>query len=213
MDLMFLWEARSAALVLGGTLIATLLRAGWRNCLSTAHALAGLASRPSSAWELRAELAGKVDALRRDGPLRAELPHMRDREFEDATDALIRRRSVAALLERHEAWRAQRELRSLAARETLVQAAELGPVMGLAGTLVSLAMLKGDGISADNLGDAIAMAVATTLYGLILAHFLFAPLAEMVSRRATAEEKARQSVIDWLAEQLAPAFEKGEAGR
>jgi chemotaxis protein MotA len=160
---------------------------------------------------MRGDLAGKVDAIRKDGPLRAEVDHMTDREFEDVTTTLIRRRSISALLDRHEAHKAMREARSRAARETLIQAAELGPVMGLAGTLISLATLRGGGLVADRLGDAIGMAVATTLYGLVVAHFLFAPLAEILSRRASAEEAERQSVIDWLAEQLGPAFDKHPA--
>lgn len=213
MDAGFLWDARSALIVLGGTLLATMLRAGLGNCALTLRVLAGLARRQTDAGQMRAELAAKVDAIRKDGPLRAELDHMADREFEDATDALIRHRSIAALLERHEAYRAKRERRSKAARETLIQAAELGPVMGLAGTLISLATLRGGGMGADRLGDAIGMAVATTLYGLVVAHFLFAPLAEMLSRRAGAEERTRQEVIDWLAEQLGPAFEKRTAPR
>jgi chemotaxis protein MotA len=208
MDPSMLWDLRAAAFVLGGTLLGTFMRCGIRQCAITLRALGSLGKHQRGAWELRAELAGQVEEIRRDGPLRAELRHLRDREFEDATDALIKRRSIGALLERHEAYKADREALSQAARDTLVQAAELAPVMGLAGTLVSLATLRGTGIRPEVLGDAIGMAVTTTLYGLLIAHLLFAPLAEVVARRARAEERARQSVIDWLAEQLAPAFEK-----
>lgn len=208
MDFSFLWDARSAALVLGGTLSATFLRVGCRNFAITLRSLARLATRARTPMEMRAELAAPIDAIRTDGPLRAVFDHLSDREFEDLTETLVRRRSMGALMERHESYRAMRERRSRAASDTLVQAAELGPVMGLAGTLVSLATLHGAGIRADTLGNAIGMAVATTLYGLIVAHFLFGPLAEIVRRRAAAEEDARQSAIDWLAEQLAPAFEQ-----
>jgi chemotaxis protein MotA len=47
------------------------------------------------------------------------------------------------------------------------------------------------------------MAVLATLYGLILANLLLAPLACIVNRRAEAEEAQRQQVLDWLAEQVA----------
>ena len=49
------------------------------------------------------------------------------------------------------------------------------------------------------------MAVVTTLYGLLCANLLLAPLARMVERAALAEEAARQEVIDWLAGQVAGA--------
>ena len=42
------------------------------------------------------------------------------------------------------------------------------------------------------------MAVATPLYGLVFANFLFAPLAAMISRRAEAEDRAREELIAWL---------------
>ena len=45
-----------------------------------------------------------------------------------------------------------------------------------------------------------------TLYGLVLANLLFAPLAKIVERAAQAEEAERQAVIDWLAAQLAEAM-------
>ena len=46
------------------------------------------------------------------------------------------------------------------------------------------------------------MAVLTTLYGLLLANLIFAPLARIVERAGLAEESERQRVIDWLAQQV-----------
>jgi len=85
---------------------------------------------------------------------------------------------------------------------TLAQAAELAPVFGLAGTLISLSQLPADGLARGALGGAISMAVLTTLYGLLLANLLLAPLARMVERKAKAEEEERQRLIDWLAARL-----------
>ena len=45
----------------------------------------------------------------------------------------------------------------------------------------------------------------TTLYGLLLANLLLAPLARMVDRAAAAEEAERQTIVDWLASQVAAA--------
>ncbi len=53
---------------------------------------------------------------------------------------------------------------------TLAQAAELAPVFGLAGTLISLSQLPAEGLARGALGGAISMAVLTTLYGLLLAN-------------------------------------------
>jgi chemotaxis protein MotA len=47
--------------------------------------------------------------------------------------------------------------------------------------------------------------VVTTLYGLLLANLVLAPIARAVSRAASVEETGRQEVIDWIAAQLSAA--------
>ena len=76
-------------------------------------------------------------------------------------------------------------------------------MFGLAGTLVSLSQLPVEGLARGAFAGAISMAVVTTLYGLLAANLLLAPLARMIERAAQAEERERQDVIDWLAAQLA----------
>jgi chemotaxis protein MotA len=130
--------------------------------------------------------------------LRATPHHFGDGEFDEMTDALIRSRSVEALHESHEDHRARRLTSSHRAVVVLVSASELAPVFGLVGTLVSLGRLSSTVAMNGNFAGAIGMAVATTLYGLVAANFLFAPLAAMISRRAEAEDRARESLIAWL---------------
>ncbi len=89
---------------------------------------------------------------------------------------------------------------------TLAQASELAPVFGLAGTLVALGQLPADGLSRGAYAGAIGMAVQSTLYGLLLANLLLAPLARIAERAAESEEAERQKIIDWLAAQIAPAL-------
>ena len=50
------------------------------------------------------------------------------------------------------------------------------------------------------------MAVLTTLYGLLLANLVLAPLARLVERAAAREERERQKIVDWLAGHLADAM-------
>ena len=52
----------------------------------------------------------------------------------------------------------------------------------------------------------VAMAVVTTLYGLLAAHVLFYPLARLVERRGEHEEAERQRLVDWLEAQLVKEF-------
>lgn len=205
MNLAILIDGPSALIVLGGTALATLLRSGLGDCRLTLAKLGQLGQRRFDAQATRAELALQVQEIRKDGLLRAQPHHFDDREFSEVTDALIGERSVKALLARHEAHRDRRLAQSERAVRTLAQAAELAPVFGLAGTLVSLSQMPLDGSMRAGMAGAIAMAVVTTLYGLVLANLLFAPLARIVERAAQAEEAERQAVIDWLAAQLAEA--------
>ena len=118
--------------------------------------------------------------------LRAQPHHFGDREFDEATDALIGSRSVAALLAAHESHKARRASRPATARRARWRRrAELAPVFGLAGTLISLSQLPADGHRPRRLCRARSrMAVLTTLYGLLLANLLLAPLARVIERAA-----------------------------
>ncbi len=205
MNLMNLVDGPSAAIVLGGTLLATVLRAGTGDCRITLIKLRQLGRSQFDAGAARSKLAQQVQEIHKDGLLRAVPHHFGDSEFDEATDALIGNRSVAALMAAHEKHKARRLGQSTRAVRTLAQAAELAPVFGLAGTLVSLSQLPADGIGQGAITGAISMAVITTLYGLLSANLVLAPLARMIERAAMNEERARQELIDWLAAQVADA--------
>ena len=202
MTVMNLIDGPAALIVFGGTAIATVLRAGLADCRLTAIKLRQLAGAPFDLDGARAELAQQIQEIQRDGILRAQPHHFGDREFDEATAALIAQRSVPALLSAHEAHKTRRQAESARAVQTLAQAAELSPVFGLAGTLISLSQLPADGMARGAFTGAISMAVITTLYGLLGANLLLAPLARMIERKAAAEESARQRIIDWIAGQL-----------
>ena len=194
----------AAAIVVGGTLFATFLRCGPGDCGKALAALGRMGRRRFDAEGVRAELAVQIQQIHRDGLLRTNPRHFADREFDEVADALIARRSVPALLAAHENQKERRAEADGRAVETLTQAAELAPVFGLVGTLFSLTHLAADGISKDAYTGAISTAVLTTLYGLLLANLLLGPLARLVERAVAAEERERQKVVDWLAEQVAP---------
>lgn len=202
MNLMNLIDAPSALIVLGGTLLATVLRSGVGDCAVAVAKLGQLGSPGFDAETARAELGRQIQEIQKDGLYRAHPHQFGDREFDEAAEALIHQRSIPALLAAHEAHKARRLGEAERAVRTLAQAAELAPVFGLAGTLVSLSQLPAEGIARGAFTGAISMAVITTLYGLLSANLLLAPLARMVERKAQAEEAERQEMIDWLTSQI-----------
>lgn len=196
MDLAQSLNPVAASLVLGGTLAATVLRCGLADCAVALKALGSLLGKPFDVDRTRAELAAQIQDIARDGFLRAEPHHWGDGEFDAIADRLISQRSVQALHDEHRRHRDRRQSAATRARDVLAQAAELAPVMGMAGTLLSLGSMS---VAAGGYVQAIGMAVGTTFFGLVCAHFLFAPLAMAISRRAQAEESARAELIEWLA--------------
>lgn len=202
MTYLTLIDGPSAAIVLGGTVLGTVLRSGWRNSLVAMRALACSLRPGFDAEHARSELAVQIQDIHRNGLLRAEPRHFGDAEFDEVSDTLIARRSIAPLLERHRAHKKMRQARSHAAVAFFNQASELGPVFGLAGTLIALSQLSTKTAPGTMLSSSIPMAIVTTFYGLIIAHLLFAPIAHLIERRADKEERERQKLIDWLAAEM-----------
>ncbi|WP_121114697.1 MotA/TolQ/ExbB proton channel family protein [Croceibacterium ferulae] len=196
---MDIFDHASAALVAGGTLAATALRCGVAELGITLRSIAGLARRRFDPPTIRQRLAGQISDIDADGLIRARARSVGDGEFDRATDALIRYRSVDALFAEHARLSRDRTGGAATACNVLDHAAELAPVLGLAGTLLSLGGLAGAVDGGSTYADAIAGAVTTTLYGLVLAHFICAPLAAAITRRAAREDAERQAVVEWLA--------------
>lgn len=210
MNIEALFDPASAVIVTGGTLLATLLRSGraeWRACLLSCLQLGRLAFCSRRA---RARLAASVSAIQRDGVHRVSPEPIDDLDLSCAIDAMVRHRSLAVLTATHERQRAARLRQRHDALRLLLQAGELAPVFGLAGTLIALTQQTG-GAAQGSLTGAVAMAVLTTLYGLILAHLLLFPLARTIERRGEREEAERQRLVDWLSVQLRDAMPRANA--
>lgn len=202
MNYLSLIDGQSAAIVLGGTVVGTVLRCGVRNSLSAVSGLFGTLGRGFDAERARSELAVQVQQIQRDGLLRANPRHFGDAEFDEVTDTMIGRRSAGALIAKHKAHKHARIARSRIAVSTFSQAADLAPVFGLAGTLIALSQLTANAAPGTLISTSIPMAILTTFYGLMTAHLIFSPLARFIERKADKEEAERQKLVDWLISEL-----------
>lgn len=218
MDISQLWDASGAGIVLGGTLLATVLASGRRELAATMHGLGQVFARPFDYEQARSEIARDVEHMRRDGLLRARVPSTSDSEIALVTDALIHDRSLRSLKATHEACQKDRARIREQALAPIRHAAEMAPVFGMAGTLFALSQMQLGGEADMQLLASIGMAILTTLYGILLANLVFSPLARLLERRLLAVELDRQRLIDWLATQLAescppsPAHRRERAG-
>lgn len=202
-----LFDAKAALIVLGGTGVATVLRCGWHDSVLAGHGLWAALRRPYSAAEGKAELAAQVRDIRTDGVMRAAPRAVHDAEFAELADTILHDRSLAALAATHERYKARRSAEAETAVGVFAEAAELAPVFGMAGTLLALnAMPAHADATGAAIAGAIGLAVLTTLYGILAANLLLAPLARMIQRAAAREEAGRQEVADWLAAQVGEAL-------
>lgn len=208
-----LFDAPSVVVVVGGTLLATVLRCGLGDCRKAVLALVAVFRPRFDAEAAKARLAGPLQDMLRDGVVRARAASTGDRELDAIVAALLSSQSLGGFDDARRHHAARRLLAADRAVRTLAQASELAPVFGLAGTLISLSQLPDGGVARGAFAGAISMAVLTTLYGLLLANLLLAPLARMVDRRAQAEQRERQALLDWLAGQVVPALPRQRVER
>lgn len=192
-------DVSTLGIVLGGTVLATLLRCGVGDCrLMLVQMGRTFAGRAFDAAAVRARIARVLQDIERDGLLRVTPRGVGDAEFDEALDAMVVQRSVGAAREVLIQARERRLIPVRAATHALHQASDLAPVFGLAGTLISLSHMPAGGVDRAAYIPAIAMAVHATLYGLIASHLVLAPLARLVERRSGREEAQRRAVADWL---------------
>ncbi len=187
------------AIVLVGTLLATLLRCGLADTRIALGVLRGLLEPSFDVPQAKANLALQIDGIADDGFVRAEPHHFGDSEFDSLSDTMISQRSIQSLHGEHQKFKEARLARAQTAIRVFDCAAELAPVLGLAGTLVALGQAQGAGPQEGGLVGAIATAVVTTLYGLVTANFLFAPIGGAIARKSRKEERDRDEVLEWLA--------------
>lgn len=192
-------DVSTLGIVLGGTVLATLLRCGFGDCRLTLIQLGRtFAHGAFDPAEVRARIARVLQEIERDGLLRTKPRSVGDAEFDAALDAMVVQRAVGGAREVLSQARERRLAPVRAATHTLHQASDLAPVFGLAGTLISLSYMPAGGVDRSAYMPAIAMAVHATLYGLISSHLVLGPLARLVERRSGREEALRRALADWL---------------
>ena len=76
--------------------------------------------------------------------------------------------------------------------------ADVGPAMGMIGTLIGLVQMLSAMDDPKSIGPAMAVALLTTLYGAMLANMVAMPIADKLELRSSEEKKVRSLIIDAL---------------
>lgn len=197
-------DPSALGIVVLGTALATMARGGFGDLRTAAVAIAHLWRRDFDEVANRSSLARALSLIKRHGPLSAEVQLPPDSALAKMLDQFMRSGEKQDIHAAHSSHRSVREARRARAIRTFESAGELAPVFGLVGTLFAITQIAPDttGSSAGAVMNAVATAVLSTLYGVLLGHLICLPLARAIERKGEQEECARERLLDWIDAQL-----------
>ena len=189
----------SLLIVLGGSLFVVLMKFNLAQFISS-MVTAGKAfmfklEKPEEIIEKVVELA---DASRKGGLLSLE-----GMEIPNA----FMKNGVMLLVDGHDAevvrTMLSKDISQTVARHNIAQQffralADVGPAMGMIGTLVGLVQMLANMDDPKSIGPAMAVALLTTLYGAMLATMVAIPIADKLTLRTDEEKLIKSMVVDAL---------------
>ncbi|MGP7794766.1 motility protein A [Sphingomonas sp. CLY1604] len=188
-----LFDPVACAIVGGGTLLATMLRAPARDAVRAVSALRVLVRRRFTADALLEQIAAQSRIAKRHGIVALDRSVIADPDVAAAIAAIVDGaipREVEALLRYRRQARIERHV---AAADVWSGAADAAPAMGMVGTLVGLAGMFANLTDPKAIGGAMAIALLATLYGALLANLILMPICHRLraAGRAEAFERIR----------------------
>ena len=188
------------AIVLGGTMVAVLLRTSLGDLGRGLAALRTLGRRCFDAEPLLGQIAAFGRIAQRHGVIALDRSVIADSDLAAAVAAIVDGGSperVSALLDQRRLARFERHR---AAAEMWTGMADIAPAMGMIGTLIGLVQMFTAMRDPKTIGAAMAVALLTTLYGAIVACLVATPVASRLKRHARHEAQERARLVAPLAE-------------
>ena len=192
------FDPASFLLVLGGTLTAIIARRSMPDFIDHLRALRVIVRRdPRGLQALSVQLRDWASVARRDGTLALEneLASIQRPFLRDALMLLIdgaNEESLKSALQARVAMLNARHERIIATWEDWLIVA---PAMGMIGTLIGLMQMLGTLQDTAALGQAMALALLTTLYGALLANVVAGPIASQLRMKHDEELQWCEAVI------------------
>ena len=189
----------SLLVVIGGTVLVTMMKFSLGKFAGAASiAVKAFLYKPSNPEELIQESVELAKAARQGGLLALE-----DREISDE----FMKTGLGLLIDGHPAETVrtmlQKDLNETLKRHNDGQdifkaIGDVGPAMGMIGTLIGLVQMLSNMDDPKQIGPAMAVALLTTLYGAILANMFALPIADKLAVRSREENTSKTLIIDAL---------------
>lgn len=189
----------SLLVVLGGTVMVTMMKFSLGKFLGAASiAIKAFLHKPTNPEDLIKESVELAKIARQGGLLALE-----DREIPDE----FMKNGLGLLIDGHPADTV-RTMLQMDLNQTLKRHADgqdifkaigdVGPAMGMIGTLIGLVQMLSNMDDPKQIGPAMAVALLTTLYGAILANMFALPIADKLAVRSREENTSKSLIIDAL---------------
>lgn len=202
-------DVPSILIVFGGTFFGVMYTAPMGTFLASFGAMAK-AFMPSTfkTEELIEKMVELSNLARKDGMMALEGQQVPDKFFEKGLQMLVDGADEAKLVKQ-----LKTEIKSMKTRHEGAQGCvkawiDIGPAMGMIGTLIGLVLMLGNMADPKAIGPAMAVALLTTLYGAFLANVLFGPMLTKLEGYSADEILYRELVIEGLR-----SIARGESGR
>lgn len=192
------WDTASVLMVLGGTLGATMMCYPLKTVLKMPRVmLKSLFNTPPDPAELIRQLVGLAEIARRDGMLALEkrLGQIRHPFIKLGIELAIDGTRPEML---EEVLRTEIETMTLRHKEgkgLIDQVGKYAPAFGMIGTLLGLIMMLGNLSDPASIGSGMAVALVTTLYGILLSNGSFLPMSEKLAFLSRQEIMACEIVL------------------
>lgn len=194
-------HAPSLSIVLGGTLAVTMMNFPAAEVKSIAKVMAITAiQRASTPGEEIERIVTYANLARKEGllALESKLAEVEDRFFSKGIQLVIDgfgAETVRDIMSLEAEWQRQRHS---GGKKLLEQMGTFAPAFGMIGTLVGLVQMLQNLSDPSMIGQGMATALLTTLYGAVLANMVFLPLAGKLDVRAKQEILLRELMIEGI---------------
>lgn len=183
------WQTPSLVFVMGGAVLATLVASG--TGLKTLRSVLSVAFRPRTdrPRDLIMTLVALAEIARRDGLLAMEKPvsKLQDDFTRRAMQMAIDGTPPETIEQVMRIELEGTDLRHVEGKGLLESMARFAPAFGMMGTLIGLVVMLGRMDDPSRIGPGMAVALLTTLYGLVMANLFCLPLARRLAQRSSQE--------------------------
>ena len=189
----------SLLVVLGGTVLVTMMKFSLGKFLGAASiAVKAFLYRPMKPEDLIAEAVDLAKTARQGGLLALEDREIKDEFMKNGLTLLIDghpAETVKLMLQKDLAQTIKRHSNG---QDIFKAIGDVGPAMGMIGTLIGLVQMLSNMDDPKMIGPAMAVALLTTLYGAILANMFALPIADKLAVRSSEESNNKTLIIDAL---------------